>query len=788
MLRAAFAALILILAAALLHEPARAATSEFDGSWSLTIGNGCDGAGGFSAGQYEAVIENGKLKGQVGGSGSFGGTGSEENLKGEIEDNGQLRDGRLGFRMLNGRIDGNSGAGMLQFRNRCLAEWHLTRTAPTPGQSKGSVFDGRWAITFESGCENHGTYEAVIDNDILTAAIPRRGRDEVLKAPIDRNGKFYDARLSFRKFSGRIDGTAGSGVVSHRTNCLAGWELTLVEAAKAAPVRQATQISEQKPIAGAADDAPPTIDAPGTVQTDGPVIELTGRVSDSSAIIEFTVNGAASALQADGGFYIKRGVAQGQSELVIAALDEWGNRAERRVQVTRSAQSVTRSADANTTATASNADNAAPMIALAPSLETSEAIIEISGGIIDSSAVIDVRVGGRTVPLNPDGTFTIRRGVAIGESELVVTALDEWGNEAEKRIRITRHVPASEPAAPVEETQTAAVAEETGDRQAPRITLPAKLETERPDIIIAGSVADDSAVSEMFVNDSPVTLRADGSFRISQALKVGVNKFAFSAIDEWGNKASATIDVLRKQLDLALGKYHALVIGNNDYGDMPKLKTAVADAEAVSAVLEDRYGFTVTKLINATRFDVIGAMSDLRASLSYDTNLLIYYAGHGIVDPVTDRGYWLPVDAHQSNSANWVSNDDITDMLKAIPARHILVIADSCFSGTLVRAAPADFDTWEDRRDWLKRIVEKRSRTALASGGLEPVADAGSGGHSVFAAALLGVLRENTEILEAQVLFEPVRKKVVLNANQTPVYSDIRLAGHDGGDFIFAPK
>ena len=79
-------------------------------------------------------------------------------------------------------------------------------------------------------------------------------------------------------------------------------------------------------------------------------------------------------------------------------------------------------------------------------------------------------------------------------------------------------------------------------------------------------------------------------------------------------------------------------------------------------------------------------------------------------------------------------------------------------------------------------------RRTAPSGGLEPVADAGSGGHSVFAAALLGVLQENNEIVEAQALFAPVRKATVLNADQTPVYSDIRLAGHDGGDFIFAPK
>ena len=68
------------------------------------------------------------------------------------------------------------------------------------------------------------------------------------------------------------------------------------------------------------------------------------------------------------------------------------------------------------------------------------------------------------------------------------------------------------------------------------------------------------------------------------------------------------------------------------------------------------------------------------------------------------------------------------------------------------------------------------------------MADAGAGGQSVFAAALLSALEEISEIIEAQELFAPVRKAVVLNATQTPVYSDIRLAGHDGGDFIISQK
>ena len=474
---------------------------------------------------------------------------------------------------------------------------------------------------------------------------------------------------------------------------------------------------------------------------------------------------------------------------MIAALDEWGNRAVHHIDVTRrgGAETASRKTDAGTNDVSKTvSDSTAPLIALPQSLETDAALIDISGGVVDASRIVDLRIDGRSVPLGADGSFSIRRGVPLGVSEFRVTALDEWGNEASRRIRVTRRTPAAK--TPAETLQTTTRGQQNDDKQAPRINLPPRLVTESPEIDIAGSVSDDSAIVEMFVNERRVALGSDGSFRVRQRLKIGVNKFAFVATDEWGNRAEKRIDVERKRLDLALGSYHALVIGNNEYRNMPKLKTAVADAKAVSRVLEDRYGFSVTTLINATRYDVIGAMSDLRATLAYDTNLLIYYAGHGVVDPVTERGYWLPVEAEQSNPANWVSNDDITDMLKAIPARHILVIADSCYSGTLVRAAPIELETWEDRRDWLKRIVEKRSRTALASGGLEPVADAGSGGHSVFAAALLSALEENSEIVEAQELFAPVRKSVFLNANQTPIYSDIRLAGHDGGDFIFSPK
>ncbi|MFP6746891.1 MAG: SH3 domain-containing protein [Alphaproteobacteria bacterium] len=85
-------------------------------------------------------------------------------------------------------------------------------------------------------------------------------------------------------------------------------------------------------------------------------------------------------------------------------------------------------------------------------------------------------------------------------------------------------------------------------------------------------------------------------------------------------------------------------------------------------------------------------------------------------------------------------------------------------------------------------MAKKRARTAIVSGGLEPVADTGRGGHSVFANAFLSVLRDNNDVLDGQSLFQRLRSRVVVNADQTPQYSTIRRARHEGGDFLFVPR
>ena len=251
--------------------------------------------------------------------------------------------------------------------------------------------------------------------------------------------------------------------------------------------------------------------------------------------------------------------------------------------------------------------------------------------------------------------------------------------------------------------------------------------------------------------------------------------------------AILVIQVDAAKAEINFGRYHALVIGINDYQHLPRLKTAVNDATAVADLLRQKYGFEVTLLLNPTRDRMVRTLDELRRRLTELDNLLIYYAGHGVLDRETETGFWLPVDAEEDTEANWIDLPSVTRRAKAISAKHVMVVADSCYSGTLVRAAPSGIKSGAERLAELTRLAEKRSRTALVSGGLEPVADSGGYGHSMFARAFLTALRENTEVLEGQQLFSAIRGPVVLNADQTPEYSDMRLAGHDGGDFLFVP-
>src|SRR5580692_8564901 len=168
------------------------------------------------------------------------------------------------------------------------------------------------------------------------------------------------------------------------------------------------------------------------------------------------------------------------------------------------------------------------------------------------------------------------------------------------------------------------------------------------------------------------------------------------------------------------GAYYALVIGINAYQHWPALSTAANDARSINDILRQRYGFATTLLVDGegTRANILNAFGDFRRRLRDNDNLLIYYAGHGARDG--GKAYWLPVDSDPDSQANWIIADEVTKGMQVIPARHVLVISDSCYSGGMTRAATANTAP-TDRGQYIQTMLSSKSRVLISSGRDEPV-------------------------------------------------------------------
>ncbi len=234
-------------------------------------------------------------------------------------------------------------------------------------------------------------------------------------------------------------------------------------------------------------------------------------------------------------------------------------------------------------------------------------------------------------------------------------------------------------------------------------------------------------------------------------------------------------------------KFRALLFAAHRYGPaFSDLHTPKNDIERIGELLEDRFGFDVTKYPNATRRQIIDALDGLAAE-SDDTAVIVYFAGHGVYKDRL-KGFWIPSDATRS-SATWVSNGDVMLRVQAALARHVLVISDSCFSAGLLRGDEASKDSGYPSTT-LRTLAGRRSRVVMTSGGKQAVLDAGIGGMSVFAFRLQELLdsASGPYLVVPGDIFETLRRQVAEDTRnttrQTPEVGRLPGAGHSGGEMV----
>jgi|GEM_PF-3949776 len=234
--------------------------------------------------------------------------------------------------------------------------------------------------------------------------------------------------------------------------------------------------------------------------------------------------------------------------------------------------------------------------------------------------------------------------------------------------------------------------------------------------------------------------------------------------------------------------FHALLIADEDYNNeqFTKLKKPFEDATRLKNILINRYNFDaahVTLLRNPDRNLILSSISALLREKNENDNVLIFYAGHGTYDKNEKgdviEGYWVPVGAAKGQTENFVSGSEMRVALKKTSAKHVVVISDACFSGSLTRDAGMD-----EASGHIKQLYQRTSRQLLASGDLVPVPD-----NSVFMVYLLKELEANTDpYLTMNDLWSRIQKIVSNNSSSVPICIPFRDTGDELGQFVLIRK
>jgi uncharacterized caspase-like protein len=161
----------------------------------------------------------------------------------------------------------------------------------------------------------------------------------------------------------------------------------------------------------------------------------------------------------------------------------------------------------------------------------------------------------------------------------------------------------------------------------------------------------------------------------------------------------------------------ALVIGNNDYKNVPRLQKAVNDARTMGATLK-QLGFTVMVAENQTRQAFSESLLAFDKALEPGDTAFFFYAGHGF--EIAGQNFLLPTDVPSAGEGQEelvrdasVLADRIVERLQNKNVRTAILVFDACRNNPFERSG---------------------TRALAGGGGLAPMTQLPEGVFSVFSA------------------------------------------------------
>jgi Tfp pilus assembly protein PilF len=237
-----------------------------------------------------------------------------------------------------------------------------------------------------------------------------------------------------------------------------------------------------------------------------------------------------------------------------------------------------------------------------------------------------------------------------------------------------------------------------------------------------------------------------------------------------------------------IGKQYLVLIAIDEYAEWKDLTNPVRDAKRLKEVLTEYYHFNEDEVIelynrDATKKAIFKCIKEFgkngKRKLAFNDTLFIYHSGHGYMDKITDKGYWIPHDGSNVNSkmsrANWLDNSELIGLIRNIQSHHILIASDSCFAGTLVdKLKGTDFVS--DDLKVLNTIYPIKGRKVLTAGADEWVSD-----NSLFANLLIDELKMNEKknFIMISSIYSRIEKEIIRKTGNSikgnrPLYGDIK--------------
>src|SRR6202167_1501973 len=202
----------------------------------------------------------------------------------------------------------------------------------------------------------------------------------------------------------------------------------------------------------------------------------------------------------------------------------------------------------------------------------------------------------------------------------------------------------------------------------------------------------------------------------------------------------------------------ALVIGNNDYKNVPKLQKAVNDARTMGDTLK-QLGFSVMVAENQTQQAFSQTLLAFDAAVGPGDTAFFFYAGHGF--EIAGQNFLLPTDVPAAGEGQEelvrdasVLADRIIERLQNKNVRTAILVFDACRNNPFERSG---------------------TRALAGGGGLAPMTQLPEGVFSVFSRTFARELLQSGENL-VQVA-QHTRRLVsemaeTVNHKQIPVYFD----------------